>query len=313
MTQDEPDPRRRRFTLLVNPSAGRGRAHDHCGVVERRLRRAGAGVEVMAASDAEQMRAWAEEAVARAQQSAQAGHWHAVVAVGGDGTVHVVLQAVADTGVPFGVVAAGSGDDAARAWNLPRARPLAAADVLLTGLVTPQDVGVCIDDEGTRHWFGTVVAAGFDARVSERALHLPQVPSSLRYLVAVAAELRQFRPLHYRLTLDDEVWQTDGMLVAVANSRSYGGGMAVCPDADPADGLLDVLVLQPMPTAEFVRVFPRVYRGTHLRHPAVSVRRARRVRVEVSDVVAFADGESVGPLPQTVTIVPAGLNVVAPR
>jgi diacylglycerol kinase (ATP) len=100
------------------------------------------------------------------------------------------------------------------------------------------------------------------------------------------------------------------MLVAVANSRSYGGGMAVCPDALPDDGLLDVLVLGPLPRADFVRVFPRVYRGTHLSHPAVSVRRVRQARVDTVDVVAFVDGELLGPLPQAITVRSAALQVV---
>jgi diacylglycerol kinase (ATP) len=282
------------------------------GVVERRLRLAGARVEVLPAASAHQMTAWCRQAVDVARDSAQAGEWHAVVAVGGDGTVHTVLQAVGTSGVPVGVVAAGSGDDAARAWGLPRARPDEAATVLLTGRTTQVDLGVSEGMDGSTTYFATVLAAGFDSRVSERSLRLESVPSALRYVVAIAAELREFRPLHYRLELDGEAWHTEGMLVAVANGPSYGGGMAVCPDADPRDGLLDVLVLRPLPTLDFMRVFPRVYRGTHLSHPAVSVRRARRVRVQAEDVLAFADGERVGPLPQTVSVVPGGLTLVGP-
>lgn len=302
----------RRFSLLVNPTAGRGNAHRAAGVVERRLRTAGAEVDVLPADSLDRMRAWSADAVADAQSSEAQGAFHAVVAVGGDGTVHTVLQAVGETGVPFGVVASGSGDDAARAWGLPRAHPDMAAEILLAGSPRPVDLGVAEDGNGRRRWFATVVAAGFDARVSERALGLTSVPSSVRYLVAIAAELRQFRPLRYRLTLDGETTHVEGMLVAVANSPTYGGGMAVCPNADPTDGLLDVLVLAPVPTLEFLQVFPRVYRGTHLSHPAVSIRRAREVRVERADVVTFVDGERLGPLPQQLAVVPAGLSVIGP-
>lgn len=282
------------------------------GVVERRLRLAGAKVDVLPATTAQQMQVWCRQAVESACHSARLGEWHAVVAVGGDGTVHTVLQAVGTSGVPVGVVAAGSGDDAARAWGLPRARPDDAATVLLTGRTTTVDLGVSEDVDGSTTFFATVLAAGFDSRVSERSLRLQAVPTALRYVVAIAAELREFRPLHYRLNLDGEAWQTEGMLVAVANGPSYGGGMAVCPDADPRDGLLDVLVLRPLPTLDFLRVFPRVYRGTHLDHVAVSVRRARHVHVQAEHVVAFADGERVGPLPQSVTVVPGGLTIVGP-
>lgn len=300
----------RRLTLLVNPSAGGGRAHAHAGVVERVLRRAGASVRVEAAGSARELNERARLAVTEAQHDIGHGRAHAVVAVGGDGTVHTVLQAVGDTGVPLGVVAAGSGDDAARAWGLPRATPGTAAEVLLRGRPRPVDLASARTDDGRVFWFGTVVAAGFDARVSERALSLQRVPSLVRYVVAVVAELREFRPLPYELVLDGETIRTDAMLVAVANSASYGGGMRVCPDARPDDGLLDVLVLDSLPTADFVRVFPRVYRGTHVSHPAVHVRRAAEVRIDGNDVTAFADGEPLAQLPLTVHVRPAALTVL---
>lgn len=300
----------RRLTLLVNPSAGGGRSHAHAGVVERRLRRAGASVRVQAAGSARGLRELADLAVSQAQHDGDQGQAHAVVAVGGDGTVHTVLQAVGDTGVPLGVVAAGSGDDAARAWGLPRAAPDRAAQVLLHGRPRAVDLASARSDDGHVFWVGTVVAAGFDARVSERALALHQVPPLLRYVVAVVAELRQFRPLPYELVLDGETIRTEAMLVAVANSASYGGGMRVCPDARPDDGLLDVLLLDSMPTADFVRVFPRVYRGTHVSHPAVHIRRASEVRIDGNDVTAFADGEPLAALPLTVQVRPSALHVL---
>jgi diacylglycerol kinase (ATP) len=300
----------RRITLLLNPTAGRGRAQRAGGIVERRLRAAGAEVTVLPAESMEQMSTFADEAVASAQRSAGEGIAHMVVAVGGDGTVHVVLQSVAGSGVPFGVVAAGSGDDAARAWGLPRADPDAAADVLLAGETAEMDLGLAVAADGASRWFATVVATGFDAKVSERAHTLDAVPSALRYVASVAIELRALRPRRYRLTLDGVTSEIEAMLVAVANSRSYGGGMAVCPDALPDDGLLDVLVLGPLPRADFVRVFPRVYRGTHLSHPAVSVRRVRQARGDTVDVVAFVDGELLGPLPQAISVRSAALQVV---
>lgn len=300
----------RRLTLLVNPSAGGGRAHLHAGVVERQLRRAGAEVRVRAAGSAQELRALADDAVAECRAGIDTGQACAVVAVGGDGTVHTVLQAVGDSGVPLGVVAAGSGDDAARAWGLPRAEPDAAAQVLLHSRPRPMDLTGARTDDGRMFWFGTVVAAGFDARVSERALSLQRVPAVLRYVVAVVAELRHFRPLTYELEVDGETIRTEGMLVAVANSASYGGGMRVCPDARPDDGLLDVLLLDSMPTADFVRVFPRVYRGTHVTHPAVHIRHARQVRIDGNDVIAFADGEPLARLPLTVQVRPGALQVL---
>lgn len=303
-------PADRRFTLLVNPTAGRGHGRRRAHRVAQRLLHAGSDVEVVPAQTAPAMADCAARAVEHAQRSRAAGRDHVVVVVGGDGTVHVVVQAVASSGVPLGVVPAGSGDDAARAWGLPRRDTDAAADILLSGTPVAMDLGLASAGDGSQHWFATVLAAGFDARVSERAHGMPQVPAAIRYLAALTAELRAFEPLHYRLTLDGVEVERDAILVAVGNTSHFGGGMMICPDADATDGLLDILILDPIPRGEFIRVFPRVYRGTHLGHPAVEVIRAGEVVIEKADVVAYADGERLGALPQRVAVVPAGLAVL---
>jgi diacylglycerol kinase (ATP) len=300
----------RAFTLLVNPTSGGGRAHAHAGVVERALRLAGARVRVRSTLTLAEGRRAAAQAVADAR--ADTDHEHVVVVAGGDGSVHTLLQAVGESGVPIGVVPAGSGDDAARSWGLGRGEPHQMASHLLHAPLNEVDLGRAETADGQVTWFATVLAAGFDARVSERALRLERVPPALRYLVAVVAELRGFRPIAYRLRLDDDVADTDAMLVALANAPTYGSGMRVCPDARPTDGRLDVLVLAPLPTREFVRVFPRVYRGTHLSHPAVAVRRVTHAVVDAEGVLAFADGEPVAPLPLRVSVVPGALRVVSP-
>lgn len=256
------------------------------------------------------MRTCAAQAVAEARGTSGPAGPPAVVAVGGDGTVHTVLQSVAGSGVPLGVVAAGSGDDAARAWGLPLDDPTAAAHRLMTGQPCPIDLGHATDATGQQRWFATVAATGFDARVAERSLSLGGLPASVRYLVALGAELGSFRPRHYRMTLDGEPRDVDGMLVAVGVTSHYGGGMAICPSADPTDGRFDVLVLAPVPLVRFLLVFPRVYRGTHLSHPAVSLHHARSVTLDTDDVVAVVDGERLGPLPVTLRIRPAAITVL---
>jgi diacylglycerol kinase (ATP) len=302
----------RHLTLLVNPAAGNGRSRRHAEIVVERCRHAGAEVTVRTADSPDRLVELAHQAVADARRGIDAGQACAVVAVGGDGTVHLVLQAVGASGVPMGVVAAGSGDDAARAWGLPRAAPLSAADILLAGVPRAQDLPHARRADDHLVFFGTVVASGFDARVSERSLGLSAVPARLRYVVAMLAELRSFRPVRYQLTLDDRHLDLEAMLVAIANSASYGGGMRICPDARADDGLLDVLVLDPLSTTELLRVFPRVYAGTHVTHPAVSVHRVRRVHVDAADMLAFADGEPLARLPLQVTVQHEGLKVLAP-
>lgn len=297
----------RRFTLLVNPAAGGGRGHRTAGQVERHLRALGADVRVLAAGSLEQSEDWAHEAVA-----ADPSPEHCLVAVGGDGTVHGAVQAVAESPVLLGVVPAGSGDDAARAWGVPRGDPVAAAEVLLQVSPVPVDLGCAVSADGGVRWFATVLATGFDARVTERSLSMMGRPGLLRYVGAVAAELRTLRPLHYRLVVDGHAEHLDAMLVSVANGPSFGGGMKVCPTADPVDGKVELFILHPLRRADFVRVFPRVYTGSHLSHPAVEVRRVSEVLVDGPDVVAYVDGERVGPLPQTMSARPGAARVLTP-
>ena len=133
-----------------------------------------------------------------------------------------------------------------------------------------------------------------------------------RYNVAILAELRVFTAVPFTVVLDGVPLETEAMLVAVGNGTSYGGGMQVCPGALVDDGLLSVTVLGRLSKVEFLRVFPRVYKGTHVLHPAITVHTARTVRLEAPGVVAYADGEYVAPLPVEVTCVPGALTVLVP-
>lgn len=230
-----------------------------------------------------------------------------LVVVGGDGMVHLGLQLVGGRPVTFGVVPAGTGNDFARALGLPRRDPVAATRVVLDGAVRAVDLG---RSEGC--WFGCVAAAGFDARVNDRANRMRRLRGRSRYDLAMLLELGVFRPVPYVVEADGVTWETAAMLVAVANAPSYGGGMQVSPHARLDDGLLDLLVVHPLSKAAFLRVFPRVYRGTHLTHPAVEIRRVASVRLVAPDITVYADGERVGPLPRTFEAVPRALRVRAP-
>jgi diacylglycerol kinase (ATP) len=146
--------------------------------------------------------------------------------------------------------------------------------------------------------------------VNDRANRLRWPRGPMRYNVAILAELRVFSPLPFVLELDGERWETEAMLVAVGNARSYGAGMQVCPQAEVDDGLLDVTVLLPVSKPEFAKTFPRVYKGTHLSHPAVVCRRARVVTLSSPGVTAYADGEFLADLPVTCEVVPAAVHVL---
>jgi diacylglycerol kinase (ATP) len=231
----------------------------------------------------------------------------ALVVVGGDGMVHLGLQAVAGTDVQFGLIPAGSGNDFARALGLPLKDPVAAAEIVLGGHERKVDLGRTGDQ-----WFGGVVAAGFDARVNERANRMRWPRGRSRYNLAMLAELGVFKPVPYVLEMDGQRWETSAMLVVVGNTPSYGGGMKVTPGAVLDDELLDVMVVKPLSKARFLQVFPKVYSGAHVSLPYVEIRRARSVRVDAPDIVAYVDGERLGPLPQTFEAVPAALRALVP-
>ncbi|WP_214109193.1 YegS/Rv2252/BmrU family lipid kinase [Acrocarpospora catenulata] len=292
----------RRLTVLVNPAARGGRGLRLLGPVLTRLREGGCEVTVLTGTSADEALALARTAVAAAPD--------ALVAFGGDGLVHLALQAVAGTDVPLGIIPAGTGNDIADAVGVPHKDPLRAADAVTGGTVRMIDAARITP--GGR-WFAGVLACGFDSRVNERANRKTWPPGMAKYLLAVAEELRSFAPIPFTLTLDGERVTQEAMLVAVANTRSYGAGMRICPDARPDDGLLDVLVLGALPKTAFLRTFPGVYRGTHTAHPAVRIVRVRSVTLDAPDVIAYADGERVGPAPLTCEVVPGAVRVLTPR
>jgi diacylglycerol kinase (ATP) len=288
----------REIALLVNPTAGKGRGARLLQPVADRLRRAGLGVDVVVGRDG-------DEAFDRLRDRVAAGV-DGVVAVGGDGLVNIALQVLGGTRVPLGVVPAGTGNDIARSLGLVPDDAVAATDLVALGHTRTIDLA-----RANGRWYGGVLGSGFDSMVNERANRMSWPSGRSRYNLAILAELRTFRPIPYVLELDGERWETEAMLVAVGNGRSYGGGMLVCPGAQLDDGLLDLTVLGPISKPEFIRVFPTVYTGKHVDHPAVTVRRARSVTLVADGVTAYADGERVALLPVTCDAVPDALVVYA--
>jgi diacylglycerol kinase (ATP) len=224
-----------------------------------------------------------------------------VLAVGGDGLAHIVLQKTTPAQIPLAVIPAGTGNDIVRSlgWSLERIDDF--LEVILSSPPTSIDLGL-VNGE----WFGAVLSTGFDSMVNERANTMSWPKGPMKYNAAIAIELPRFKPRHYEITLDDRTISTEAMLIAVANGRSYGGGMLVCPDADISDSLFDVMVLHPVSKIEFLKVFPRVFKGTHVTHPAVEIVRSTSVKIS-ADAVAYADGERIGPLPISAQCIPRAM------
>lgn len=288
----------REITLLTNPSAGKGRAGRHRAAVVRRLEDAGFAVRDLAGRDAEEALDLARAAVADGTE--------ALVVCGGDGMVHIGAQAVAETGVPMGVVPTGTGNDVARYLDLPRTDPLAAVDRVIAGRTRAIDLA-----RSGSTYFVTVLAAGFDAVVNERANTMTWPRGQMRYNIATLAELRRLRPISYVLDIDGEARRVDATLVAVGNGPSFGGGLRITEGAVLDDGLLDVVVVRPLSRRRLVRSYPRLFNGTISKAPEYEHHRVRRVTVAAAGIVAYADGERVGALPLTVECVPGALEVFA--
>jgi diacylglycerol kinase (ATP) len=214
-----------------------------------------------------------------------------VIAVGGDGLLHIILQRVTPAQIPFTIIPAGTGNDFVRTLGWEIEDVDAQLNAVTTTDPTSIDLGL-VDGE----WFGAILSTGFDSVVNEKANTLQWPKGPMKYNAAIAMELPRFKPRHYEITLDDRVISTEAMLIAVANGRSYGGGMLVCPHAIITDGLFDVMVLHPVSKLEFIKVFPRVFAGTHISHPAVEILRSKSVTIE-SKAIAYADGERIGQLP----------------
>ena len=294
-----------RIILAVNPSAGGGKAASTLTPVSKRLVDAGYDVVVCARDSAAELAVALREELSTSPQ--------AVVAVGGDGTVHLVLNALApDFSIPLGVIPVGTGNDIAHSWGIPGDGD-EALDRLLVALANPPrmvDVAVSTHGETTRY-FAAVYSAGFDAIVNERAnrMRFPKGPS--RYTLALLRELASLRPRRYLLSIDGHSRKVDALLIAVANGPSFGGGMQVVPHASVTDGLLEVFIVHPLPIARFLALFPKVFSGGHVGHPAVEIIQATEVLLDVDDVAGYADGERQGELPVKIVPAPGVLSVVA--
>lgn len=288
----------RDLALLPNPAAGSGRNDRTVAAVAARLRSAGFAVRELVGVDAAASARLAREAVGVGVDG--------LVVCGGDGMVNLAAQALAGTSVPLGIVPMGTGNDTARSLGLPVKDPLAAADVVVAGRTRAIDLARSGD-----RYFVTVLAAGFDAAVNERANEMTWPKGNLKYSLAILAVLKAFRPITYTLDLDGETRTVEGMLVSVGNGDSMGGGLRVTHGAELDDGLLDVVLFTSVPRRELLTTYPKLFSGGHTRHPAYQRHRVRRVTVAAPGVVAYADGERFGALPLTVEVVPGALTVFA--
>ena len=295
----------RQIRLVVNPSAGKGRALEMLPHVAGKLRDGGAYLEILLSRDFAEARSMTRHAIDDGVD--------VLAVMGGDGMMHLGVNTAAsahlsgDSRTTLGLIPAGTGNDLCRGIGLDPQDAVAAAAVIARGNIRAIDLARIGDT-----YVGAVLGTGFDALVNRRANQMPWPRGSTRYAIAVMAELRVFSPLPYRLTFDGEIREQQAMLVAIGNTSSYGGGMLICPEADPYDGLLDVTIIHPVGRLKLLRLFPQMYSGTFVRDPCVEQLRVREVTVDGPGLVGFGDGELIAAAPLTVCSVPRALPVFVP-
>jgi diacylglycerol kinase (ATP) len=289
--------------VIVNPRAGGGRGAVVLGGLLPLLREHGIVPTVHVCADGSEP--------ARVARAAVADGAELVVAIGGDGHAGAVAEGLLGSAVTLAVVPAGSANDYARALGV-RSLGLAELARLLAQRPTRLvDVMAVQTADGLRHVL-TVGGTGFDAVVARRAMRINRLRGAPRYVAAMLAELPRFAATDYALTLDGERHELAAMLIAVANGSTYGGGMRVAPSASLQSGWLELCVVGRMSRFAFLRAFPRVFRGTHVSHPQVTMLRAREVAISADGPrQVLGDGELIGALPVTFSVRPRALSVVA--
>jgi len=282
------------WLVVVNPKAGMGAAASLATRIVGFLQSNEISYRMISPNSAAETKSLVRE-------SLRNGEAHRLISVGGDGLFHLLLQLAIEFKVPLAVAPGGTGNDFYRTLGWFDHELTNYLDHLVSAEPTLVDVGV-VDGE----YFGAVLSSGFDSVVNERANTLKWPKGPAKYNAAIALEFPKFKPIEFKIFADEQVLEVEAMLIAIGNGRSYGGGMQVCPNADLQDGLFDIMILHPVSKLEFIKVFPTVYKGTHIEHPQVEVIRAKQVRIE-SSAIAYADGERIGQLPVQVESLPQTL------
>ena len=289
---------RRRFAIVMNPASAGGKPLRLLPRVRGVLGAAGAGLDVIETQDIPHAASAALEASERGET---------VVALGGDGLVGALAGALKGA-APLGILPGGRGNDFARALGISQDVG-EACGVLLDGEERALDLG-----QANGRAFACIASVGYDSDANRIANDARVVRGNLVYLYAGIRALIAWRPTRFQVTLDDREVEFEGYTVGACNTAYYGGGMKAAPDADPADGLLDVLFLKRTSKPRFLaRVLPKVFSGTHVELDEIEVHRAREVTVRADrpfDV--YADGDPITTLPVTVRLIPGALRVIAP-
>ncbi len=289
--------------LIVNPAANRGRGNLVGDRSIAAFKELGIPTQNLSSTSAEQAKAKAFEG---------AENLSGIVAIGGDGTSQLGVNIAMETGLPLGLIPAGSGNDQVRELGIALNDPERAVFNISEAMQKPTGVDVMwIETDYRSFWSLGSISAGFDALCAAKAntLTWPKGPNS--YVAAMLLELPKFRPIQYRLVADGVERNFAAMLCGVANVKNFGGGMKISPTSEITDGELEVFILHEVSRAKLLQIFPKVYSGEHVKYPEVEIFKAKQVRVENKGFPISCDGEIIGPAPFSATMTPGGLSLLS--
>jgi YegS/Rv2252/BmrU family lipid kinase len=288
----------RRLAVLVNPASAGGKTLKVLPKVEAELRRLGAEFRVVHSDSGDHAKHLAREMAAAGEVA---------VALGGDGLVGTLAEALRGTEAPLAIIPSGRGNDFARVLEIPN-DPAEATRLAFEGETRAVDVGM-VNGKA----FVGIASFGFDSECNRIANETKIVRGNLVYAYSVPVAMARWKDARFTVTIDGDRREFSGYSVAVCNSKAFGGGMYLAPDAELDDGLFDVVTIAEESKWSYLLGLRKVFKGTHLDDPAVSVKRGRVVEVDADrPFTIYADGDPLAELPATVTVAERALLVIAP-
>lgn len=280
------------WIVVSNPTSGRYGVTEHGMVVAKHLSNQGFRCITLECRSNSDFRVNFSELLRRNRPR------RGVIIIGGDGTVHQTVNIMyeLDASIPFGIIPLGTGNDFAMQCGL--------LNIEMDGLleIYTKTPPVEIDVIKADHRICLqIMSTGFDAEVSERSRSLPAFLKNLRYLIALLIELSRLMVVRYEIEIDGVQVAKEALMVSCANGRNYGGGMLLSPSSNHQDGIFELVVLHPVSRLELLRVFPKIFTGGHISHPAFEIIPFRHLRLR-ADTIGQGDGEGMFNRPLNVSL-----------
>lgn len=294
------------FILIVNPISGKGKAKAAAEQAHAALTAANHKGEMKLTTGTGDAKRFAHEAVSSGIR------W--VIACGGDGTLHEVVNGIATVpDVTLGLIPCGRGNDLATVFGIPQ-KPQHAIQTLLNGKTMLTDLGHVRSENGSEHFFTTITTCGFDTEVSRRAAaRTTPFSGTASYVYAAVATVFKYKCPFVRIEGDFGIYEDSILLAATGITSSYGGGFKIVPNACHDDGLFDLCIIHPVHPFTVLRLMVTLFWGGHVSHPAVEIHQTHSLKIETDPaVMLYADGEPMCETPATIKIIKQGLTILVP-